>query len=88
MRFAITSIGRQGIKSKANLDKATKVCNFVRACRSGRFYYPFLWSNRDIHLGLTLYADWEPMSPYIRELKAKQEVTTNSLKKIEAGQSA
>ncbi|KAF8529430.1 Translin [Gautieria morchelliformis] len=64
MRFAITSIGRQGMMStlKANLDKATEVCNFVRACRS----------------------DWEAMTPYIRELKAKQEVTTNSLKKIEA----
>ena len=36
MRFAITSIGRQGMMSKMNLDKATKVCNFVRTCRSGK----------------------------------------------------
>jgi len=28
-------------------------------------------------------ADWEPMTPYIRELKAKQDVTTESLRKIE-----
>jgi predicted translin family RNA/ssDNA-binding protein len=43
MRFAITSIGRQGMMSKANLDKATEVCNFVRACRSGNLScYPWL----------------------------------------------
>ncbi|KAF8587304.1 Translin [Ramaria rubella] len=62
MRFAITSIGRQGMMSRDNFDQATRLCNFVRDCRS----------------------DWEPMTPYIKELKAKQDVTTTSLKKIEA----
>ncbi|KIJ45554.1 hypothetical protein M422DRAFT_29680 [Sphaerobolus stellatus SS14] len=61
MRFAITSIGRQGISSQANLEKAVAVGNFVRACK----------------------ADWEPMTPYIKELRSKQDVTTNSLRKIE-----
>ena len=29
--------------------------------------------------------DWDAMTPYVPELKSKQEATTNSLKKIEAG---
>ena len=35
MRFAITALGRQGMMSRTTLDRATKVCDFVRACRSG-----------------------------------------------------
>ncbi|KAF5377441.1 hypothetical protein D9615_005153 [Tricholomella constricta] len=56
MRFAISSIGRRGGRTKAN-----EVCAFVRACK----------------------ADFERMTPYVRDLSKKQAVTAQSLEKIE-----
>ncbi|KAF8527894.1 Translin [Hysterangium stoloniferum] len=35
MRFAITSIGRQGMISQKSLDEAVSMCKFVRDCKSG-----------------------------------------------------
>jgi hypothetical protein len=81
MRFAISGIARRGGRKKAS-----QVCAFVRGCKAGRRCPKNLVSSV-LSLLTNFVADFERMTPYIRELGKKQVVTSQSLEKIEDGKS-
>ena len=74
MHFAVTSVGTGRGKGRAQL-----VCEFVRGIKAGEWVA--------IHpRGLTWRViDFEGLTPYVRELRKKQSVTGQSLRKIEEG---
>lgn len=76
MRFAITAIARGGGQKQSE-----SVSDFVRRCKSG---------GRALSRGLTLLIprpDFERFTPFVRELSKKQQVTKQSVIKIEQGSS-
>ncbi len=79
MRFAIAAIAQRGGRQKAS-----DVCSFVRDCRAGESvcWMHFLEPRR---LRLRGLSDFEALTPYFRDLRKKQHVTTQSLEKIEDG---
>lgn len=77
MRYAISAISQRGGRTKAK-----DVCVFVRACRAGRDGFHAAAPRK---LNETCDPDFETFTPYYRELRKKQSVTSQSLQKIEDG---
>lgn len=75
MRFAIAAIASRGGRQKAG-----DVCTFVRECKAGEFCWYLL-----IRAAANKRTDFEVMIPHFKELRKKQYVTSESLKKIEDG---
>lgn len=80
MRFAISAASMVGGRRQ----KVAEVCHFVRTCSAGKnsVSYTFRRLSSDAHWAMK---DWEPCTPYVRGLAKKQQVTNESLKKIEKG---
>ena len=76
MRYAISAISRRGGRTKAQ-----DVCTFVRSCRAGQIASV----SHDTLCSSQYDVDFEGFTPYIRDLRKKQHVTSQSLEKIEDG---
>ena len=80
MRFAISSIPHRGGRAKAN-----EVCAFVRNCKAGTHILTACICEKP--QADFFNTDFELFVPHIRDLRKKQNVTSQSLEKIEDGQS-
>lgn len=75
MRFAISGFSRKGGRARA-----IQVCNFVRDCKSGMCFF-----SSAFHPGLIDQQDFDRLTPFVKGLRKKQIVTSQSLEKIENG---
>jgi translin family protein len=77
MRLAISSISKPNGRMRAS-----QISLFVRGCKAGKSKFKCTMAGIP---QTPISLDFETLTPYIRDLHKKQEVTVQSLRKVEEG---